>query len=169
MIGGQQKFQEVLGLVQDWVPAEEYGHEREFQSELQDFLDEQLNEEGRGMMNMDQGEDVVSTEHGKNNADIAVNDQIGVEIKRDLTNSQTKKLRGQIDSYLENYDFVIVCACGVKDTDGWRELKNKFEGTHGMGQQEVAFVWKRKENYGAGTAGGREEDSGMMGGQDSLW
>lgn len=98
-----------------------------------------------------QQEDVVDRERGSSRADIAVNDQIGIEMKREFSNSQTKKLEGQIKSHLRNYDFIIVCACGIQDTSGWRDLKNKYEGNQGgLGatQQQVAFVWKKKENYG---------------------
>lgn len=152
MLGESQKFQEVVDLVRDWIPSKAHGHERKFQKELQDFLDERLNaSNGDGLGMGRQGDDVVSREHGKSKADIAVNDAIGIEMKRDLSNSQTKTLRGQIESYLDNYNFVIVCACGIKDKDGWRELKNKYEGVQGGlgGQQEVVFVWKKKKNYGA--------------------
>lgn len=156
MIGGDhQLYEDVLDWVEYWVPREAYGHERKFQSELQDFLDHNINEVGRNEpMGMGGGrEHVVSTESGKAYADIAVDDTVGVELKRDLSNSQTKKLRGQIEDYLDNYPFVIVCACGIDDMDGWRDLKNKYEGTQGMGLGleeggEVAFVHKKKENYG---------------------
>lgn len=158
MIGGdRQLYQEVQDLIEYWVPKEAYGHERKFQSELQEFLDYQLNETGGNDslgMNLGGGQDhVVATERGKSYADIAVDDTVGIELKRDLTNSQTKKLRGQIEDYLDNYPFVIVCACSINDMDGWRELKNKYEGAQGMGigleeGGEVVFVHKKKENYG---------------------
>lgn len=154
--GGSQLFNEVLDLVEYWVPKKAYGHERKFQSELQDFLDHQLNETGNNPLAGGMGgghEHVVATERGKSYADIAVDDTVGVELKRDLLNSQTKKLRGQIEDYLDNYPFVIVCSCGIDDMDGWRELRNKYEGHQGMGlglEQggQVAFVHKKKENYG---------------------
>lgn len=151
-------YQEVLDSVEYWVPSKAYGHERKFQSELQDYLDEGLNSgSGMGMdLGMGQGEHVVSTERGKSKGDVVVDDFIGIELKRDLSNSQTKKLRGQIESYLDNYNYVIACACGIDDMDGWRELKNKYEGGQGMGLGlgldggggEIAFVHKRKENFG---------------------
>jgi len=155
------------------VPREAYGHERKFQNELQDFLDEQLNETGGNdplAANIGgDGEHVVATERGKSHADVAVDDTVGVELKRDLTNSQTKKLRGQIEDYLDNYPFVIVCACGIDDMDGWRELKNKYQGQQGMGVGlddggEVAFVHKRKENYGKDPAETNRNDGGLFGG-----
>lgn len=150
-------FEEVRDLVEYWVPRKAYAHERKFQSELQDFLDHHLNETGGSDLlggNIGGGhEHVIATERGKSYADIVVDDAVGVELKRDLTNSQRKKLRGQIEDYLENYRFVIVCACGIEDMDGWRELKNKYEGAQGLGiglegGGEIAFIHKEKENYG---------------------
>lgn len=156
--GGNQLYQEVLGLVDHWIPEKAYRHERKFQSELQDYLDQELNAGGGGGMGvdpmMDAGDHAVSTERGTSKGDVVVDDLVGIELKRDLSNSQTKKLRGQIESYLDNYQYVIVCACGIKDMDGWRELKNKYEGGQGMGLGmgggggEVAFVHKEKENFG---------------------
>jgi len=158
MLGEGQKFQEVLNLVEGWVPEKAYGHERKFQDELQDYLDTQLNEQSHGVLDMgQQQDDVVEKEHGSSKADVAVNESIGIELKRNLSNSQTKKLRGQIEDYLDNYPFVIVCACGIDDVDGWRDLKNKYSGMQGLGmnQQEVTFVWKKKDNFGTGSGSTR--------------
>lgn len=158
MFQGQQLFRDALQEVKNWIPSKAYGHERDFQDELQDYLDERLNT-GGGMMGQQQ--DVpVEKEHGKSKADLAIDDTVGIEMKRDLSNSQNKKLRGQIESYLDNYNYVIVCACGIKDKSGWRKLKKKYEGTQGIEGGEVAFVWKKKENYGQEPAG--------QGGQDPL-
>ena len=90
----------------------------------------------------------VSKEHGKSKADIAVDDSVGIEMKRELSNSQTKKLRGQIEDYLDNYSYVIVLAWGIKDKDGWRKLKNKYQGQQGFDGGQVEFIWKKKESYG---------------------
>lgn len=151
--GGQQLYETVLDSVEYWVPKKAYGHERKFQSELQEFLDEDLNSGKNEMavgVGTNGGTHVVSTEHGKSKGDVVVDDIVGIELKRDLSNNQTKKLRGQIESYLDNYDYVIACACGISDMDGWRELKKKYEGNQGLlgGSSQVSFVHKRKENFG---------------------
>lgn len=167
--GGSQLFNEVQDQVEYWVPNKAYGHERKFQSELQDVLDHRLNEaKSSDPFGLDNGGDhVVSTERGKSYADIAVDDLVGIELKRDLSNSQTKKLRGQIEDYLDNYNYVIVCACGIDDMDGWRELKNKYEGQVGMGLENgggVAFVHKQKENYGKDPQEINRGGDGLLGG-----
>lgn len=92
----------------------------------------------------------VSRERGTSRADVAINDEIGVEMKRNFSNSQEKKLKGQIEDQLGNYNFVIVCACGIEDKDGWNRLKNEYEGQQGMSMdmKQVVFIHKKKENFG---------------------
>ncbi len=166
MIGGQDTFRQTLQGVEAWIPSKAYDHESKFQKELQEFLDDYLNNQSDGMgLGMGTGEEyVVSRERGKSRGDVVVDDVVGIEMKRDLSNSQTKKLRGQIEDYADNYQFVIVCACGIKDLDGWRDLKNKYEGQVGgvMNQTTVEFVHKNKDNYGqsASDTGG----DGLLGG-----
>ena len=158
MFQGQQLFDDVIQEVNNWIPSEEYGHESKFQNELKDFLDEKLNSGGGGLMG--QQKDIpIHRERGRSKADIAVDDTVGVEMKRDLSNGQIKKLRGQIEDYLDNYNYVIVCACGIKDKSGWRELKNKYQGKRGFDSGQVEFIWKKKENYGNKQTGNNRENS----------
>ncbi|MDF9744436.1 hypothetical protein [Natrinema salsiterrestre] len=171
MMGGdQQTFDLVIDLVEAWIPEKAYGHERDFQSELQDYLDYELNErQGGGGMGQ-QRELPVSTERGKAKADVVVDDLVGIELKRDLTNSQRNKLDGQINEYLKEYPYVIVCTCGIQDLDGWRRLKNEYEGSSGFGmnQQEVVFIHKRTENFGKDPSEFRENNDGIFGGGSIL-
>lgn len=161
MGGEHQTFQKVAQSVDDWIPKRAYRTEKKFQNDLQQYLDERLNSSGGGGFLGGFGEGsgetyVVSKERGNANADVVVNDVVGIELKRDLTNSQTKKLRGQIEAYRDNYPYVIACTCGVKDVDGWRELQSKYDQQGGMGmggglggqRGQVTFIWKRKENFG---------------------
>lgn len=168
MIGGEgQLFGEVVRAVDAWVPSKEYGHESKFQNELQNFLDSELNSSSQGGLGLGMGaqESVVERESGRARADLVVNQTVGIEMKRNLSNSQTKKLRGQIEEYLDEYPYVIVCACGIQDMDGWRRLKNKYQGRSGgigMDVSEVEFIAKDPENYGKDVD--RGGDGGLFGG-----
>lgn len=167
MFGDQDTFRETLDLVQYWVPERAYDHENKFRDELKQFLDRNLNENrDAGLMGGMQRELPVASEHGKSNGDVVVDDVVGIEMKRNFTNSNKHQLEGQINDYLDNYPYVIVCACGVDDVDGWRELKNKYSGQQGMGMQtqEVVFVHKRKENYGKNPDDIGRNDGGPFGG-----
>lgn len=151
----QQLASKVSSAIDDWTPSEAYGHESKFQNELQEYLDRRLNS-GNDMMLGPTEEVVVEREHGTVNGDVVVNGDIGIEMKRDLSNSQIKKLRGQIEEYQKEYTHVIALACGINDMDGWRKLKNDYENQMGMGMDPdaapVKFIHKRKSNYGEGAS-----------------
>lgn len=160
---------DVLDLVEQWIPSSEYDHERKYQSELQDYLDESLNQQsggvGLGMSAGGGGGHVVSTERGTSYGDVVIDDTVGVELKRNFSNSQKKKLRGQLEDYADSYDYVIACACGIEDMDGWRELENKLDNRNRgmMDMTDFAFVIKRRKNMGRDPDRG-SNDGGLFGG-----
>ncbi|WP_232703514.1 hypothetical protein [Halobacterium wangiae] len=158
MIGGVSDH-EVVQAIEQWIPSQEYDHERKFQSELQDYLDEALNSSGT-LLGGGGGGVEVSTERGMSRADLAINDQIGIEMKRNLSNSQTKKLKGQIDDQREEYESVIVVACGIDDMDGWRRVQNKIQRDSIGLQSPVHFIYKPREKYGSDPS--RQNSSGGM-------
>lgn len=150
-IGGPGR--DVLRIVEDWIPTDEYDHEREYQAELKQHLDEELNSGGDGLMGdlgAPSGGYAVSSEHGTSYGDVVVDGTVGIELKRNFSNDQKKKLRGQLEDYAENYSFVVACACGIDDRDGWRELENRYSGSTGIGVDatEFAFVVKDREAMG---------------------
>lgn len=110
---------------------------------------------------------VVEREHGNVNGDVVVNGDIGVEMKRNLDNSQTNTLRGQIENYQQEYTHVIAVACGIDDMDGWRKLKNDYESQMGVDMNPnnapVKFIHKSKSNYGTGDSADNYERSGSSG------
>jgi len=160
MIGGQVG-PKVWDFVQQWIPSEEYDHERKYQSELQEYLDEQLNSSDDIGLGGGQSH-TVSTERGTAYGDVVVDDTVGIELKRNFSNRQKRKLRGQLEDYADNYDFVIACTCGIEDTDGWREVENKFSQGRGgvMDVTEFRFIIKRRENFGEES----RDDGGLLGG-----
>jgi hypothetical protein len=165
MFGGSGQIgRQVNDLVEQWIPQKVHDHEHGFQSELQEYLDEQLNNQGGGGFGLDMGggNHVVSTERGISRGDVVVDDVVGIELKRNFSNSQKKKLRGQLEDYADNYDFVIAVACGIEDMDGWRELENKFSASQRgiMDMTEFNFVVKRREDMGKDP----KDSGGLFGG-----
>jgi hypothetical protein len=81
----------VLDLVKQWVPSQVHDHENKYQSELQTYLDERLNDQGGGTgLGLEMGGGgghVVSTERGTSYGDVVIDDTVGIELKRDFTNS----------------------------------------------------------------------------------
>lgn len=168
MLGGGLGRQ-VLGFVKDWIPSRSYRAEHRFQNDLKEYLDTRLNDTGgTGLdMGLGGGQQVpVTREHGGVNADVAVGNEVGIELKRNFSNSMKHRLSGQITDYRKEFPFVIVVACGISDMGGWRELQNEYGGPGGMGmgldQSEVHFVHKRKENFGKDPS--RNRDGGFFGG-----
>lgn len=164
MIGGVGP--EVWKLVQQWTPSQVYDHERKYQSELQEYLDDRLNEGGGIGLDMGGGQShAVSTERGTAYGDVVIDDTVGIELKRNFSNSQKRKLRGQLEDYADNYDLVIACTCGVENTDGWREVENKFTRGRGGGldMTEFRFTIKQRQNFGSDSG-----EDGLFGGGGGL-
>lgn len=152
LTGNEQLARQVVSAIEEWTPSEAFDHESKFQNELQEYLDLRLNS-GENMMMGHNEEIVVEREHGTANGDVVVNGEVGIEMKRNLSNSQTNTLRGQIENYQKEYTHVIVVACGIDDMDGWRKLKNDYENQPvGIGSDSapVKFIHKHKSNYGGG-------------------
>lgn len=168
MAFGGQLGPQVLDIVESWRPRKKYRSETKFQNDLKEYLNEQLSG-GGGTLDPMGGQDIpVRREYGPPNADLAVDDSVGIEMKRELSNSQTNALRGQIENYLDYFSFVIVCTCGLRDEGAWRELKRKYEGgggMMGMGQQgAVRFVYKNPDHFGEPPGGGGGIFGGGQGG-----
>lgn len=174
MLGGSIGS-EVLQYVNQWVPKKSYTKEHGFQTDLQEFLDSRLNESSAGMGLLEAGNNrrslPVKREHGSVNADVAIADEVGIELKRDFTNSQKHRLSGQITDYKKEFPFIIVVACGISDIDGWRELQNEYENNTmaiGMNQSEVHFVHKQKQHFGKDPSQVNRDRDGFIGGGGGL-
>jgi hypothetical protein len=164
---------QVWDLIQQWNPSQVHDHENKYQSELQNYLDQALNESGGGMgmgLDMGGGSHAVSTERGTSYGDVVVDDTVGIELKRNFSNSQKRKLRGQLEDYADNYDWVIACTCGVEDTDGWHEVEGKFgPGQRGMMETtEFRFIIKRRENFGSEDGGSSSNTTSQSGPMDDV-
>lgn len=162
----QQTAQRTLDFLEEWQPAERYDHERKYQSELQEYLRQKLNQ-NRGPFGGSGEDHAVSTERGKSRGDVVVDDRIGIELKREFSNDQERKLKGQLQDYRKEYDFVIAVACGIEDMDGWTRVKKEFQNT-GMGMGDpnavpVEFVHIPLDRIGTGNQGQYSRTAGTSG------
>lgn len=171
MIGGGV-CNEVVEYIQEWVPSE-HAKESGFQNELKDYLEERLNESGDSNVHVGLGggsgkKYQINREYGKSQADVAVGDKVGIEMKRDLTNGNIDKLRGQIERYKNEFPCVIAVACGITDIEGWRGLQNEYGEVGPVGMQmnesKVHFVHKEKENFGKDPSQVRDDSDGFLDG-----
>lgn len=114
-----EKTMEVISAIENWNP-ELYDHERKYQSDLKNYLMENLDEDY-----------TISTNRDSSKGDIVVNDNIGIELKRNFSSRHKSQLEDQLDSYGNEYTYIISCSCGVDDRKGWEEMKDKYGGTKG--------------------------------------
>lgn len=169
MFGGQTLGDQVYRLVDAWIPEKAYRTEGKFRDDLKRFLEDELSRAGGGMF--DQRQTYSNRkERGRARADITVDDQVGIELKRDLGNSGIDRLVGQIRKYQKDYPYIIVCACGLKETGGWNELKQEYEGSQGTGLgfgpgSTIRFVEKvndGREFRSSGSSRGSIDDFGNL-------
>lgn len=167
MIGfgmGGQLGPRVYQLVDAWVPEKAYRSESKFQADLQNFLEAEFNSGGGGLFGSNRTY-AIRRERGNARADITVDDEVGIELKRDVTNSGLRRLRDQIHDYAREYPYVIICACGLKQTGKWNEFRQEYEGQQGgLGFQQgpvIRFVEKHKDG---GTFTGSNGRGGPGGG-----
>ncbi|MDT3434259.1 hypothetical protein [Haloarcula sp. 1CSR25-25] len=168
MIGGGVSS-EVVKCIEEWVPGD-HDDESGFQDELQNYLDERLNESDNADMHVGLGgssgeQFPVRVEHGKSRADVAVGEEVGIELKYNLTNNRVYELKGQIDTYRKEYPCVVAVACGLSDKGRWREIQNEYGGmgTVGMNQSEVHFIHKQSEHFGKDPSEVRDDSDGFLG------
>lgn len=169
---GNSICDDVVGYIDAWVP-QDHDNEYGFQDELQTYLDECLNESGNTNTHPAFGGGTgqqypVRREYGKANADVAVGDDVGIELKHELDNGRMNELSGQIHNYQKEFPCVIVVACGLDDTGGWRELQNEYGGMDTLGmnmnQGTVHFVHKQKEHFGKDPSEVRDGSGGFLDG-----
>lgn len=174
--GGGQVFEKTVRAIEAWIPEKKYRSESKFQNDLQEFLDSELNS-GGGLLGGGGSSHQVGRERGSSRVDVSVDDVVGIEIKRNLSNSQVDRLIGQIDKQRDEFDYLVVVACGINDMDGWRRLENKFGSKEGLGiggglgmdqKAPVELIYKKKENFGKDPSE-FGQDQGLFGRGDDLF
>jgi hypothetical protein len=116
-------FPKVLDLVRGWTPKKKYSNESDYRDDLLNFLRENINRpDPLGLY----GTHSIRKESGRHLADIGINGQIGIELKKDLdTKSKADRLWGQIDDYLKGYSKMIVVLCGDSNEEQFDYIKEK--------------------------------------------
>jgi DNA polymerase/3'-5' exonuclease PolX len=142
-----QLFNEVLDLVESWEPKEKYPNEDKYRNDLMAFLREELNKPS--LLSAPQALK-IRKESGRALADIAINEKIGIELKKDLkTQSQVDRLVGQIRRYKKGYEDVIIVLVGKTSDEALDELKEAIresdQGTLGLQYKKIEIVDKGRE------------------------
>jgi hypothetical protein len=109
----------VLKTISNWNPKANYSTERKYRDDLLEFLRKNINPEPLPPCSTIWGLDhsgyhFIKKEAGRSLADIGIDNEIGIELKRNLhCKSQINRLVGQVVDYLGGYSSVIIVLCGT--------------------------------------------------------
>ena len=133
----QSLFDEVYTIVSSWVPKETYSKEGDYRDELTSYLRKHLNESSGGFMVGPQRKHTIKTEHGRSLADIAIDRQVGIEIKRNLKKkADIDRLKGQVSRFKKDYRMgVIVVLVGKIYEEAVDEVREMESSSGGFTQE----------------------------------
>ncbi|MFQ6137321.1 MAG: hypothetical protein ACE5PM_09110 [Candidatus Hydrothermarchaeales archaeon] len=138
-------FDEVLDIVESWTPSKEYPREEGYRDDLANYLRKELKK--GGPFGPAPRRHKVKREHGRSLADIAIDERIGVELKKDLKSRPAiDRLSGQVRRFKKNYSDIIVVLCGNITEEAYDEVM-ELETTASPFEQQgnVAIVRKDKK------------------------
>lgn len=122
---GMSQFDNVLRLVRVWKPKGRYRSEDGYRDDLKEFLRESLNRPSSFAIGP-QRRIKVTSESGRHLCDIAVNDQVGIELKKDLNKlAEVDRLIGQLSRYKRQYSSLIVVLVGNLGKDNYEDLMSR--------------------------------------------
>jgi len=126
-------FDDVLQAINDWNPKAEYSTENKYRDDLLAFLRKSLDPPGSSVYyppiwGFDSlRHHFIKKEAGRSLADIGIDYEIGIELKRNLKRkSQINRLVGQVVDYLSGYSYVIIVLCGHTDQEAVDVLKHNL-------------------------------------------
>ena len=129
---------ETTRLIKKWKP-EEFSNEKQYRNDLVKFLRKQ---------EFDYGDVIITKEDGRGLCDIAINQEVGIELKKDLKKkSEVDRLSGQIIDYKRQYDNLIILLVGKTNEDTLDLLKSKinhFKNNYDF--DEIKIIVKGSEN-----------------------
>lgn len=92
---GERIGREVNDLVERWIPTAVHDHEHGYQSELQAYLDEKLNDRSGGFgLGIGGEKHVVGTERGISRGDVVVDGVVGIELECDFSSRGRRSYAG---------------------------------------------------------------------------
>lgn len=148
-------FEDVLGIVEYWVPETDHSRKTGFRDELEEFLRSELNQSRNNpvAMNLGQHEYTIDNTRASDVANITVDGVVGIELVHDFSKQDRETYAGRVQDYSGALDYLVLCACGVDDLSEWQKLKQQYEGRGGVhiglgDDREIAFVHKEKEDFG---------------------
>ena len=144
---------DVLSIVKRWTPKKKYSKETEYRDDLMEFIRRELKRSQQNILfgSSEEKEHNVQKEAGRAHADIEIDRNIGIELKRNLKGkSRIDGLVGDLDPYEREYNCIIVVLCGEMDEGTVDELKYRFRQRYrgvgfGLGPQRPRVELVRKD------------------------
>lgn len=149
-------YEDILETISNWNPKSQYSTERKYRDDLITFMRKNLNSEPLPPRSAiwgieHSGHHFIKKEAGRSLADIGIDDEIGIELKRNLKQkSQINRLVGQVVDYLNGYSSVIIVLCGITDHSAVEVLKynlkkilKSFSSPFGQ-EKSVTIIFKCK-------------------------
>ena len=122
----------VLGIVERWIPKKKYSKELEYRDELMKFIRNELKRRQQNILFSTPKKHRVKKEAGRAHADIEIDRNIGIELKRNLKGkTEMNRLSGQIIDYEGDYSCIIVVLCGEVSEETAEELEYQFKQRYG--------------------------------------
>ena len=106
-------FESVIQLVEKWIPDRKRRSEEGYQVALRSFLEQKRYRVEEGA--------------GDSDVDLAVNDKVGIELKKDPVLAEYDRCFGQIARHLNNYDYVLVVVLNATHQDRFREFESNVD------------------------------------------
>ncbi|WP_436935925.1 hypothetical protein [Halovenus marina] len=119
----------VLDRLEAWEPETRFQKESTFHDSMAEYLKRTLPSTGYQ----------IKTE-GKLQIDIAVGNQVGIELKHSPSANEIDRLNGQIDRYISGFDTVIVAVFGDVHSR-WEHMIDSYPSVHFM------QFWKGGNSY----------------------
>lgn len=127
-------IENVFQTISEWTPKSEYSNETKYRDDLFKCLTKKLNSESKGYNSAiwgleHSGYHLIKKEAGRSFADIAIDNEIGIELKRNFKNkTQIDRLVGQVVDYLVGgYSCIIIVLCGHTDQEAFDTLKHNLK------------------------------------------
>lgn len=122
------RYNDVLNIIKDWKPEDTYSNENGFRDDLCSFLRDELKGSGNSLMGSGGKRVSVKKESGRGLCDIAIDESVGIELKKDLRKkAQVDRLTGQIIRYKKAYDHIIIVLVGDGYPDADEDLRDMIE------------------------------------------
>ncbi len=147
-------FDDVIQTISDWNPKANYSTENKYRDDLLEFLRENLNSGSSAFSSAiwglnHSGNHLIKKEAGRSLVDIGIDDEIGIELKRNLKRkSQINRLVGQVVDYLGGYLHVIIVLCGLTEPEAVDALKHNLTRIVGsssspFGQEKIIRIFSK--------------------------